>query len=101
MIELVRLLVVYLEEHHVAIDFMVEIGIVSTLREVVLHGVVELDWPQTLAIATFLVALGLLLRFGDLRQRTPSRTSESEPAALRPGSSAPNWQAPPVPAGRA
>jgi hypothetical protein len=69
MVELVRLLLVYLREHHVAIDFMVELGIVSTLREVVLKGVVELDWEQIVALSIFLLALGLLLRFGDVRPR--------------------------------
>ena len=71
MVELVRLLVVYLRDHHVAVDFMVELGIVSTLREVVLRGVVELEWQEILALALFLVALGLLLRFGDLRIPVP------------------------------
>lgn len=71
MVELVRLLVVYLRDHHVAVDFMVELGIVSTLREVVLRGVVELQWQEIIALALFLVALGLLLRFGDLRVRVP------------------------------
>ncbi len=42
MVELVRLLLVYLHEHHIAAEFMIEQGIVSTLREVVLRGVVEL-----------------------------------------------------------
>jgi uncharacterized membrane protein (DUF373 family) len=71
MVELVRLLVVYLRDHHVAVDFMVELGIVSTLREVVLRGVVELEWQEIIAVALFLVALGLLLRFGDLRIPVP------------------------------
>jgi uncharacterized membrane protein (DUF373 family) len=71
MVELVRLLVVYLSEHHVAVDFMVELGIVSTLREVVLRGVVELQWQEVIALALFLIALGLLLRFGDVRLRVP------------------------------
>ena len=70
MVELVRLLVVYLRDHHVAVDFMVELGIVSTLREVVLRGVVELS-GRDIAVAVFLVALGLLLRFGDLRIPVP------------------------------
>ena len=76
MVELVRLLVVYLRDHHVAVDFMVELGIVSTLREVVLRGVVELEWQEIIALALFLVALGMLLRFGDLRLQlpVPSRT---------------------------
>ena len=67
MIEVVRLLIVYLEEHRVAVDFMVELGIVATLREIVLRGVTELGWAQVVSLSAFLVALGALLRFGDLR----------------------------------
>jgi len=67
MVEVVRLLIIYLEEHRVAVDFMVELGIVATLREVVLLGVTELEWPQVAVLTAFLVALGALLRFGDLR----------------------------------
>jgi uncharacterized membrane protein (DUF373 family) len=69
MVELVRLLQVFLWDHYVAVDSMVEVGIISTLREVVLHGVVDLDWQHIVAIALFLLALGALLRFGDLRFR--------------------------------
>jgi uncharacterized membrane protein (DUF373 family) len=67
MVELVRLLVIYLEEHRVAVDFMVELGIVATLREIVLRGVVEIPWEQIAAISIFLLALVVILRFGDLR----------------------------------
>ena len=67
MVEVVRLLVVYLQEHRVAVDFMVELGIVSSLREIVLRGVTELGWVEVLALTVFLLALGALLRFGDLR----------------------------------
>ncbi len=72
MVEVVRLLIIYLEEHRVAVDFMVELGIVATLREIVLRGVIELHWDQILALSAFLVALGALLRFGDLRERARS-----------------------------
>jgi uncharacterized membrane protein (DUF373 family) len=67
MVEVVRLLIIYLEEHRVAVDFMMELGIVSTLREVVLRGVTELEWTQVAVLTAFLVGLGALLRFGDLR----------------------------------
>ena len=67
MVEVVRLIIIYLQEHRVAVDFMVELGIVATLREIVLRGVVELHWAQIAALSVFLVALGALLRFGDLR----------------------------------
>jgi uncharacterized membrane protein (DUF373 family) len=88
LVELVRLLLVYLQEHRVAVDFMVELGIVSTLREVTLRGVVELNWPHLLAISVFLLALGLLLRLGDLRGVTDAehgRSVEPDRSAVRPG----------------
>ena len=70
MVEVVRLLVIYLEEHRVAVDFMVELGIVATLREIVLRGVVELGWSQIVAMSVFLLALGALLRWGFARSTT-------------------------------
>ena len=79
MIEVVRLLIVYLEEHRVAVDFMVELGIVATLREIVLRGVTELDWKQVIALTVFLAALGALLRFGDLRADIDERLRPSVP----------------------
>ncbi len=69
MVEVLRLLIVYLQEHRVAVDFMVELGIVSTLREIVLRGVTDLDWKLVMALSIFLLALGAVLRYGGLRQR--------------------------------
>jgi len=77
MVEVVRLLIVYLQEHRVAVDFMVELGIVATLREIVLRGVIELRWEQVAALSVFLVALGALLRFGDLRSPDTVYSKES------------------------
>jgi uncharacterized membrane protein (DUF373 family) len=67
MVEVVRLVIIYLEEHRIAVDFMVELGIVATLREVLLRGATELAWQEVIALTVFLLALGALLRFGDLR----------------------------------
>lgn len=67
LIETVRLLIIYLEFHHVAIDTMVEIAIVSVLRELILKGVLHTE-PVILGVtALFLLVLGLLLRLGCLR----------------------------------
>jgi hypothetical protein len=63
----------------VAVDFMVELGIVATLREIVLRGVVELHWEQILALSALLLALGALLRFGDLRVPSASPIERPEP----------------------
>jgi uncharacterized membrane protein (DUF373 family) len=71
LVEVVRLLIIYLQEHRVAVDFMVELGIVATLREVVLRGAIELDWGHIVALSGFLLTLGALLRFGDLRALEP------------------------------
>ena len=83
MVELVRLLMIYLQEHRVAVDFMVELGIVATLREIVLRGVVELRWEQIAALSVFLLALGVLLRFGDLRSL--GRSEAEDDGATRDG----------------
>jgi uncharacterized membrane protein (DUF373 family) len=91
MIEVVRLVIVYLEEHRVAVDFMVELGIVATLREIVLRGVIELGWAEVLALSVFLLALGALLRFGDLRSPEPRepdprlQSSDGVPASVTAG----------------
>lgn len=75
MVEMLRLVMTYIHEHRVAVDFMVELGIVATLREIVLLGIVELDWKEIASLSVFLLALGALLRFGDLR---PSRYRDIE-----------------------
>jgi uncharacterized membrane protein (DUF373 family) len=82
LIELLRLLVLYLRDHHVAVDVMVETSIVATLREVIVRDVVELQPGTIAAIALFVIALGLLLRFGDLRVRD-SRSDRTD-AKSRP-----------------
>jgi uncharacterized membrane protein (DUF373 family) len=78
LIELLRLLVIYLRDHHVAVDVMVETSIVATLREVILRDVVELSPGTIAAIALFVITLGVLLRFGDLRARRRSRAGRAE-----------------------
>ena len=86
MVEVVRLVILYLREHRVAVDFMVELGIVATLREVVLRGVTELPWQQVAALTGFLLALGALLRFGDLRA-VEEQSSENPAQKLEVNSS--------------
>ena len=45
LLELFRLLVIYLEGHRVSVSTMVEVGIVSTLREVIAKGALHIEWP--------------------------------------------------------
>ncbi|MDJ0697287.1 phosphate-starvation-inducible PsiE family protein [Mastigocoleus sp. MO_188.B34] len=61
LVELFRLLVVYLQEHSIAVGVAVEIAIVSLLREVVVHGALDISWVQALSISGLLFVLGALL----------------------------------------
>ena len=68
LLELFRLLLIYLEEHRVSVSTMVEVGIVSTLREVILRGALHIEWHQLLVLCAFIVTLGVLLRYAGIRQ---------------------------------
>ena len=61
LVELFRLLIIYLQEHRVSIGVAVEVSIVSVLREVIVHGILETPWTQVLATCSFLLALAVLL----------------------------------------
>lgn len=61
LVELFRLLIIYLQEQRVSIGVAVEVSIVSVLREVIVRGVLETNWTQVLATCAFLLVLGVLL----------------------------------------
>jgi uncharacterized membrane protein (DUF373 family) len=61
LVELFRLLIIYLKEHRVSIGVAVEVSIVSVLREIIVRGVLETPWIQVLVTCIFLLALGALL----------------------------------------
>ncbi len=61
LVELFRLLIIYLQEHRVSIGVAVEVSIVSVLREVIVRGVLETRWAQVLVACMFLLVLGGLL----------------------------------------
>ncbi|MCU0545211.1 MAG: phosphate-starvation-inducible PsiE family protein [Oscillatoriaceae cyanobacterium Prado104] len=61
LVELFRLLIIYLQEQRVSIGVAVEVCIVSVLREVIVRGVLETPWIQILSTGGFLLVLGTLL----------------------------------------
>ncbi|WP_035985300.1 phosphate-starvation-inducible PsiE family protein [Leptolyngbya sp. KIOST-1] len=61
LVELFRLLIIYLQEHRVSIGVAVEVSIVSVLREIIVRGVLETPWVQVVASCLFLLVLGALL----------------------------------------
>lgn len=61
LVELFRLLIIYLQEQRVSIGVAVEVSIVSVLREIIVRGVLETPWSQLLATCVFLTVLAGLL----------------------------------------
>jgi len=61
LVELFRLLIIYLQEQRVSIGVAVEVSIVSVLREVLVRGVLEAEWTQILSACAFLMVMALLL----------------------------------------
>jgi len=61
LVELFRLLIIYLQEHRVSIGVAVEVSIVSVLREIIVRGILETPWVQVMAACAFLIVLGGLL----------------------------------------
>jgi uncharacterized membrane protein (DUF373 family) len=61
LVELFRLLIIYLQEHRVSIGVAVEVSIVSVLREIIVKGILETPWSQVLAACSFLLVLAILL----------------------------------------
>ena len=59
--EVYRLLIYYLQEHRISVALAIEVAIVSTLREIILKGAHEFEWPQLCGLSLLLVVLGGLL----------------------------------------
>ncbi|MCT7950233.1 phosphate-starvation-inducible PsiE family protein [Ancylothrix sp. C2] len=61
LVELFRLLILYLQEQRISIGVAVEVSIVSVLREVIVRGVLETAWVQILSTGAFLLVLAAIL----------------------------------------
>jgi uncharacterized membrane protein (DUF373 family) len=61
LVELFRLLIIYLQEHRVSIGVAVEVSIVSVLREVIVRGVLDTPWQEVLGVCAFLLVMSVLL----------------------------------------
>jgi uncharacterized membrane protein (DUF373 family) len=70
LVELFRLLLIYLEEHRVSVATMVEVGIVATLREVILIGALHIAWERLLVVCAFIITLVMVLRHAGIRCAT-------------------------------
>ncbi|VEP16083.1 conserved membrane hypothetical protein [Hyella patelloides LEGE 07179] len=61
LVELFRLLAVYLKHHRIYVGIAVEVAVVSVLREIIVEGLIHMDVPHVFAICVFLSVLGGLM----------------------------------------
>lgn len=61
LVELFRLLAVYLEHHRIYVGIAVEVTIVSILREVIVEGLIHMSAELVFAACAFLFVLGGLM----------------------------------------
>ncbi len=61
LVELFRLLIYYLEEQRILLSTIVEVTIVSMLREVILEGILTISWERVLALCGLLLTLGAIM----------------------------------------
>ena len=61
LVELFRLLAVYLEHHRIFVSIAVEVAVVSVLREIIVEGLIHMDALHIFGICSFLFVLGGLM----------------------------------------
>ncbi len=61
LVELFRLLAVYLKHHRIFVGIAVEVAVVSVLREIIVEGIIHMDAMLVFGICFFLVVLGGLM----------------------------------------
>jgi len=68
LVEIYRLLIIYIREHLLAVDILIELVIVSIMREIIHHGILEINPISIIAVSVLFIALLLLLRYGAIRK---------------------------------
>jgi uncharacterized membrane protein (DUF373 family) len=61
LIELFRLMIYYLEEQRILLGSIIEVAIISMLREVILEGVLTISWERVLAVCGLILTLAATL----------------------------------------
>lgn len=85
LVEIFRLLIIYLQEQRISIGAAVEVSLVSALREVILQGVLEIPLGHLLGACLFLIVLGglLFLRVWMFQQFDALKQSRNESSGNR------------------
>jgi len=67
LVEIFRLLILYLEEKEISVSVAVKITIVSILRELILRGVMEIPNSQVWSISGILLVLSIMLVIPEIK----------------------------------
>ncbi|WP_317105625.1 phosphate-starvation-inducible PsiE family protein [Chroococcidiopsis sp. SAG 2025] len=84
LVELFRLLIIYLQQQRISVGVAVEVSIVSALREIILRGVLEISSSQMIGVCSFLTVLGLLLLVRAWMSRIYDRPMSSPVESAKP-----------------
>lgn len=76
LMEVYRLMIYYLREHRISVALMVEVALVSILRELMLKGAYGFEWPRLVALSSLLGVLGGLLTLERWTGRWRNEVSE-------------------------
>jgi uncharacterized membrane protein (DUF373 family) len=71
LVELFRLLAVYLEHHRIFVGVAVEVAVVSILREIIVEGLIHMDALQVFGMCAFLSVLGGLMFISHKVEKVP------------------------------
>jgi uncharacterized membrane protein (DUF373 family) len=94
LVEIFRLLVIYLQEQRISIGAAVEVSLVSALREIILQGVLEIPLSDLVGACIFLCVLGGLLflrvwmfqQFDSIKQANNAELLGNQGSKARPAS---------------
>lgn len=76
MVELFRLMIFYLEEQRILLGSIIEVAIISMIREVILEGVLTIAWDRVLSLSALLLALAGLLTLHHYLERGRARLQQ-------------------------
>lgn len=69
LIELFRLMINYLEEQRIMLGSILEVAIVSVLREVILEGALTVTWDRILAVCALILTLTVTLALNHYQEK--------------------------------
>ena len=78
LMEVYRLMIYYLREHRISVALMVEVALVSILREVMLKGTYGFEWFRLVGLSLLLGVLGGLLAMERWMGRWRNEASEAD-----------------------